>query len=513
PALATGGGDGQVKVWTEEGVVSKGGAGHEGAVLGVSWHPGGEVLASSGQDSAVWLWSIDGHALSVIDIYRRWTVALSFSGSGDTLISCGRHALEGWALNPIQEGGATLSWRRPATLRATRAKIAQAYNLDQNTAQALRDHGATDWGSAASAAQAMRNVPAGPTAGALARAAAAWGYTPALAELWSSVSGSVVDPVGDHAERALASIRFLLEVGGVDPEVKDQNGMTVLCLAARHGRGRMVEVLLKAGARVDAEDNRGFTPACWAAAQGYSTILRDLCLSESYGLVPGKGRVHSRGADPDHATFDGDTASILAARGGHLSCLTVLEEAGTDMERPNSSGATPLMSASLEGQAGAVAFLAGLRGTDLDKRDSAEGMTALAAAASRGRTACVRALLSRGTNLTLSTKDGRTPIFLAAASGCLPTLEVLLGAFRTSTERRLGAWHPDVNGKTPPMAAAANGHLECLKLLAKTCEGEEDGAIGGDAYGGCGGQVAGGMGRTYCLSLNKGNGGEKSVGG
>ncbi|CAN0265606.1 unnamed protein product, partial [Discosporangium mesarthrocarpum] len=67
-------------------------------------------------------------------------------------------------------------------------------------------------------------------------------------------------------------------------------------------------------------------------------------------------------ADMDHAAAGGETPSILAARGGHLSCLDVLEEAGADLDRPNAVGMTPLITASMHGRAQAVAFLAGLQG-------------------------------------------------------------------------------------------------------------------------------------------------------
>ncbi|CAN0503948.1 unnamed protein product, partial [Discosporangium mesarthrocarpum] len=102
------------------------------------------------------------------------------------------------------------------------------------------------------------------------------------------------------------------------------------------------------------------------------------------------------------------------------------------------------------------------------RREGVEGMTALAAAASRGRTACLRVLLVRGADLSLPNKEGRTPVFLAAAGGFLASLRVLLGAFEPGEERRVGAWHPDCGGRTPAMAAAAGGHLDCLKLVIQS---------------------------------------------
>lgn len=167
PVLVTGGGDGMVKVWTDEGRAggeddqsslgddfslgngysngnSIGGSsnGHEGAVLSVCWHPGGEMLASAGQDWAIWLWDAEGRAISYVHAHRRWTQALTFSPAGDLLVSCaGVGGFEGWV---VKNGGrvtnedetqnqnqnqydqvATLSWRQPQRLVATMAEVSE----------------------------------------------------------------------------------------------------------------------------------------------------------------------------------------------------------------------------------------------------------------------------------------------------------------------------------------------------------------------------------------------------
>lgn len=57
--------------------------------------------------------------------------------------------------------------------------------------------------------------------------------------------------------------------------------------------------------------------------------------------------------------MEGDTPAILAARGGHLCAVAVLEESGADLRRSNHKGETPLIVASREGRTEVVAFLAG----------------------------------------------------------------------------------------------------------------------------------------------------------
>ncbi|CAM9522594.1 unnamed protein product, partial [Choristocarpus tenellus] len=503
PALATGGGDGKVKVWTEEGGMgsSKGDLGHEGAVLGVCWHPGGEMLASCGQDSSVWLWGMTGNVLGVVDTLHRWTVAVAFSCSGNRLMACGHERFEGWTI-PLRHNstGASLAWRQPLQLTAARTKIAGAVGLSKEASEILNDHGAIEWTSATSAASAARLASQGTQGAEVAQVATAWGYVPALAELHSTAGGAAFlsgsDACGrtplhtailsrgagpaavgsgnvgsksafwggnEQSEGALLAAKFLVEIGGVDIEARDEEGMTPLALAARHGRGRMVEALLRAGANMEAVDVRGYTPACWAAAGGYSTILRALLFAAADGYLVGKDRHQSAGADPDHMAEGCDTPAILAARGGHLSALAMLEDAGADLDKPNSKGTTPLITASREGHSAALAFLAGLSGIDVNRRDSSDGMTALAAATFQGHTACVRVLISRGANPLLNTLDGRTPTYLAASQGHLPALRSLLEAFGPGKAKE--ARRRDAGGCTPIMLAAANGHLDCLVVL------------------------------------------------
>ncbi len=147
PAVATGGGDGMVRVWTDEGMAyygSGGGAssrtggggsgastpaagrsGHEGAVLCVCWHPGGDLLASTGQDWAIWLWNAEGRALSYIHAHQRWTRVLSFSDGGDFLASYATGGgFAGWSVAVTENRQVfTIRWKHPRKLIATHAEV------------------------------------------------------------------------------------------------------------------------------------------------------------------------------------------------------------------------------------------------------------------------------------------------------------------------------------------------------------------------------------------------------
>ena len=160
PAVATGGGDGVVRVWTDEGMAagtyyggsggaaedhrrqrmrsSSGGAGggstdadrsgHEGAVLCVCWHPSGDLLASAGQDWAIWLWNAEGRALSYIHAHQRWTRTLAFSDNGEFLASyAAGGALAGWSVAVTGKKQVfTIRWKHPKTLIATHAEVGKS---------------------------------------------------------------------------------------------------------------------------------------------------------------------------------------------------------------------------------------------------------------------------------------------------------------------------------------------------------------------------------------------------
>ncbi|CAM9613695.1 unnamed protein product [Ectocarpus sp. 4 AP-2014] len=487
PAVATGGGDGMVRIWTDEGMATcaeadgetllspeagSGRSGHEGAVLCVRWHPGGEVLASAGQDWAIWLWSANGRALSYVHAHQRWTRVLSFSDGGDFLMSyAAGGGFAGWAVAVSEKKQEfKIRWKHPQRLIATHAELDDTLGLSAENAQALCDHGAVV--SLPPPSTKSEPTPAAGLAGATT-SASALATTSAIETPMLAVSATLHACIQD-VYWTVDGVRSLAwPAGDHDLEARNSEGMTMLLSAARHGRGHMVDSFLSAGVNRNAVDDRGYTAVCWAAAGGFSTILHALLFSDE-------------GANPNHVTSDGDTPAILAARGGHLCAIAELEKGGADLNMGNHPGETPLIAASRAGKTEVVAFLAGLTGTDHERRDGVGGTTALAAAASFGRTGCARVLLARGADLFVPATDGRAPVFLASSGGHLATLRLLLDA--TGADREMEIARPDSAGRTPVMAASANGHLGCLRAL-----------LGDDGGGGGGPEENGAEERQGCV--------------
>ena len=162
-------------------------------------------------------------------------------------------------------------------------------------------------------------------------------------------------PVAEAAARGdLEAVRRLLREGA-DVNAPQGDGMTALHWAAEHDDAELADVLLYAGARVDAGTRIGhYTP------------------------------LH------------------LAARDAGASVVQVLLEAGSDPNATTTnSGATPLHLAAAAGDPAVVGALAGA-GADVNGREGAWGQTPLIFAAANNRVEAIEVLLGAGADLSLA---------------------------------------------------------------------------------------------------------------
>lgn len=106
--------------------------------------------------------------------------------------------------------------------------------------------------------------------------------------------------------------------GGADPDAQDENGFTALMVAAREGQAEAVLELLVAGAdpnhEAAATGNR-LTPLHLAAMGGDPAIVRTLV---------------EHGARLDATDRDGRTPALRALDEGHVDCAVALIELGAD---------------------------------------------------------------------------------------------------------------------------------------------------------------------------------------
>jgi ankyrin repeat protein len=218
----------------------------------------------------------------------------------------------------------------------------------------------------------------------------------------------------DAAQRGRGDLVELLLNAGAEINARSHSGSTALMIAAEYGRKDMVELLLNAGADVHAKKNNGIMALMVAAAVRNEKGIVELLLD--------------RGADVHAKDKDGSTALILAACSGRKETLELLLDRGADIHEKDKDGSTALILAARWNRREMLKLLLD-RGADLHAKDK-DGSTALIAAAEETSWDCketLELLLDRGADIHARNKDGSTALIVAAASwNYKETVELLL---------------------------------------------------------------------------------------
>ena len=297
-------------------------------------------------------------------------------------------------------------------------------------------------------------------------------------------------------------IRELL-AAGVSPDSPNPEGETALMLVVRTGQVDAAEVLIDAGADVNAKENwAGQTALMWAGAQVQPEMVKLLLANgaqvEARSTVREWTRKVSSEPRPKELAQGGLTPLMFAARTGCIECAELLLDAGADINLTDPYGVTPLVVATLNLQNDFAAYLVE-KGADINQwdlygrtplyvaidmmdypppqgpargRDSAEPMSGLQLAElllDRGanpnsqlkqwRPPFVR--LARGQDNTLAT--GATPLLRAAHASDAAAVKLLL-AHRALVDL------PNASGITPLMAAAGVGVSQNTSRAKKKTE-------------------------------------------
>ena len=299
-------------------------------------------------------------------------------------------------------------------------------------------------------------------------------------------------------------VEFLLDTRGVDEtfevtfevaweETADTNlkhrtvqesKWTAMMAAARNGHPDIVSTLLARGADPTgetystADDFESETALTMAACKGHASCLLHLVRWHDKHKLPLEtaertGAIHTaafeghvecvrilldHGSDVNHRDGHGDTPLTNAASKEHVGVIELLSQYKADLNAKSQDGSTALIWASFKGHAQSIETLVRL-GADVKLKDR-RGQSACHFAATNGHCRCVERLARAGSDLNAIDLYEETPLMLAAQSGHTCSVETLLSLGPSTSKINDSGW-------TAAHLAAKNGHSNCIEALAK----------------------------------------------
>jgi ankyrin repeat protein len=187
--------------------------------------------------------------------------------------------------------------------------------------------------------------------------------------------------------------------------------------------------------------------AVGACAQRPDTPLTEAAVRNDVAALR---RILDNGHDADEGR-DSWTPLIWASRSGSIEAITLLLDAGADVNLPGSTGdnwdATPLQHAILERQPAAVRLLLD-RGADLNRGAGPGSLAPLLLAAGDTDPTILTLLLAHGADPTVEDENGATPLSRAVSAGTLHGPDrPMFGGCRVETVRALLAHDPRLGSK------------------------------------------------------------------
>jgi ankyrin repeat protein len=299
---------------------------------------------------------------------------------------------------------------------------------------------------------------------------AAW-LLPAVVLMTLAASGEELRLVDAVKARNKTMIRALLKQRP-DVNAPQLDGTTALHWAAHWGDLQTAQLLIAAGAKVDAVNRLGVMPLSLACVNGDAVMVDALV----------KGGANTKAALPT-----GETVLMTCARSGNAAAVTTLLTHGADANAHETErGQNALMWAAAENHPDVVRALIE-HGADVNARSAKVAGTTVSAStpilfAARNNAAdAIRVLLEKGANINDAASDGLSVLLTTMHQGYWELSHTLLAlgadpniasAGYTPLHWICGTWETDLNGMLgvrpdhyKRMAAVGRGKLELVKDL------------------------------------------------
>lgn len=315
-----------------------------------------------------------------------------------------------------------------------------------------------------------------------------------VAAMWvavvsSAASAATREPALIEAVKRgdLSALRALLPQ--TDVNLPQEDGTTALHWAVHLDDEALADLLITAGARVQAANRYGMTPLALAATNGNAAVLE---------------RLLKAGADANGTIAQGETALMTAARGNRTEAVKVLLAHGANVNaHERFRGQTALMWAAARGNVAVTRMLveAGAAvnaktpvvkrqhsndGADFLKSSEIGGQTgwqwsgvdpsafsALMFAVRAGHTDVVRVLLDGGADVNDALSDGTSPLVIAIANAHFELASYLLdrGANPNANGQGWTALHQAVRVRRANMRAftapVPTGRMDAFDIIKK----------------------------------------------
>ena len=288
-------------------------------------------------------------------------------------------------------------------------------------------------------------------------------------------------PLMHAAMSAPLNIIEMLLRAGADLNARMENGGTPLMIAVQQMRLDSTRLLAVEGAELEAHDVQGWTALYWAAQLGNVEMI-DLLIALGANVFPTaeKGSALMVAAEnqqlpaverllrarcPIESTdSQGWTALSVAAGGGYVKILQYLLDASASIDtRTSVSKRTPLMAAAQGGHVACIKVLLSspqCGGGMLNASDHPQCATALMFAAKNGHLETVEALLTANADPLIADATESTAIVYASKRGSLPVVATLLRSTTSSPASLMSSL-----ARALPVAARA-GHVPVVEALS-----------------------------------------------